>query len=135
MNTRLTLKLAAAICMAAAALFAQEQPAAGEQKDNTGSPEQIEARAKRMVRNAKELLENNEEDRAVGMLEAVPKMFPDAPSRFNAYLELGRHQIDKRQFDQAGANLRKAMGSEDRELQAEGYVKGKASDSRDGPWA
>ena len=121
MNARLTLKLAAAFCIAASAAFAQEQPAA-EQKDNTGSPEQIEARAKRMVRNAKELLENNEEDRAVGMLEAVPKMFPDAPSRFNAYLELGRHQIDKRQFDQATANLRKAMGSEDRELQAESLL-------------
>ncbi len=121
MNTRLTLKLAAAILIAASAAFAQEQPAA-EQKDNSGSPEQIEARAKRMVRNAKELLENNEEDRAVGMLEAVPKMFPEAPSRFNAYLELGRHQIEKRQFDQATANLRKAMGSEDRELQAESLL-------------
>ena len=97
-TTRIASHLAVAILIAASAVFAQEQPSA-EQKDNTGSPEQIEARAKRMVRNAKELLENNEEDRGVGMLEAVPKMFPDAPSRFNAYLELGRHQIDKRQFD------------------------------------
>ena len=123
MNTRLTLKLAAALCLAAVTVFAQDQAAAqGEQKDNSGSPEQIEARAKRMVKNAKELLENNEEDRAVGMLEAIPKMFPDAPSRFNAYLELGRYQIDKRQFDQAISNLRKALGSADRELQAESLL-------------
>ena len=122
MNTRLTLKLAATLLIAASAAFAQGQAAPAEQKDNSGSPEQIEARAKRMVRNAKELLENNEEDRAVGMLEAVPKMFPDAPSRFNAFLELGRYQIDKRQFDQALANLRKAMNSADRELQAEALL-------------
>ncbi len=121
MNTRLKLKLAAAILIAASAVFAQGQSVA-EQRDNTGSPEQIEASASRMVRNAMRLLENNEEDRAVGLLEAVPKMFPGAPSRFKAYLELGRHLIDKRQFDQANANLRKAMGSEDRELQAESLL-------------
>lgn len=108
------------VCFAVVAAMAQGQAPA--EKDNSGSPEQIEARAKRMVRNAKELIENNEDDRAVGMLEAVPKMFPDAPSRFNAYLELGRHQIDKRQFDQAFANLRKALGSQDRELQAEALL-------------
>ena len=56
MNTRLTLKLAATLLIAASAAFAQ-QAAPAEQKDNSGSPEQIEARAKRMVLNAKELLE------------------------------------------------------------------------------
>ena len=113
-----------AICgLAAAAAFAQA-PAAGDddKQENGGSPAAIEARAKRMVMNAKSLLENGEDDRAVNMLEAVPKMFPDAPSRFNAYLELGRHQLAKRQFDAAGASLRKAFGSEDTEIQAESLL-------------
>ena len=83
---------------------------------------QIEARARRMVDNAVELLENNEESRAVGMLEAVPRMFADAPSRFRAHLELGRHLTEKRQFDRAAAELRRAQGSEDRELQAEALL-------------
>ena len=112
-----------ALCAGLSVAFAQDQAASGgEQKDNAGTPEQIEARAKRMVRSAKELIENNEEDRAVGMLEAIPKMFPESPSRFNAYLELGRYQIGKRQFDQANANLRKAFDSEDREIQAESLL-------------
>lgn len=114
-----------AICaLAAAAALAQAPAAEGEEdkQDGGGSPAAIEARAKRMVANAKSLIENGEDDRAVNMLEAVPKMFPDAPSRFNAFLELGRHQLNKRQFDAAGASLRKAFASEDPEVQAESLL-------------
>lgn len=104
--------------------FAQQAKpnAAGAKKGNGGTPAQFEARAKRMVKNAKDLLENNEEERAVGMLEAVPKMYPDAPSRFVAWLELGRYQIDKRQFDQALGSLRKAIGSEVYDVRAEAML-------------
>lgn len=104
-------------------LQAQETaPEAGAEGAAGGTPAQIEARARRMVDNAVELLENNEESRAVGMLEAVPRMFADAPSRFRAHLELGRHLTEKRQFDRAAAELRRAQGSEDRELQAEALL-------------
>lgn len=104
------------------ALAQQPQPAAPAAKPAEGSPEKVESRARLMVKNAVELLERDEESRAVGILEAVPKMFPDAPSRFNAWLELGRHQIEKRQFDAAIGNLRKAFGSENSELQAEALL-------------
>ena len=106
-------------------LHAQE-PAPNEAQNGEGaaggSPAQIEARAKRMIDNAVELLANNEENRAIGMLEAVPRMFADAPSRFRAHLELGRHLTDKRQFDRAAAELRRAQAAEDLEVQAEALL-------------
>ena len=112
--------LIATLALAAAAAFAQGED--DDKQENGGSPAAIEARAKRMVMNAKALIENGEDDRAINMLEAVPKMFPDAPSRFNAWLELGRYQLGKRQFDAAGASLRKAFASEDKEVQAESLL-------------
>lgn len=125
MNGRMTIIAAAAVFAGALAPFAVAQnnaaPAADTEKES-GSPAAIEARAKRMVMNATALFESGEDERAVNMLEAIPKMFPDAPSRFNAYLELGRHQLAKRQFDDAGASLRKAFASEDREVQAESLL-------------
>ncbi len=103
-------------------LSAQQQAADKDNAKQASSPAVIEARAKSMVKNAITLIERGEEDRAVGILEAVPKMFPDAPSRFNAWLELGRFQLNKRQFDNSGASLRKALGSADREVQAEALL-------------
>ena len=87
-----------------------------------GTPAQIESRARRMIDNAVELLANNEESRAVGMLEAVPRMFADTPVRFRAHLELGRHLTEKRQFDRASAELRRAQAAEDPEIQAEALL-------------
>ncbi len=118
-------KFATALLLAVTTLtlaLAQEETPATNGEGGGGSPAQIEARARRMVRNAVDLLANNEEERAVGMLEAVPRMFPDAPSRFRAQLELGRHLTDKRRFDQAAAELRNAFESEDSETQAEALL-------------
>ena len=121
-------KLGIAILVLGAGLLAlQAQEPAPDQETNGegaagGTPAQIEARAKRMIDNAVELLANNEESRAVGMLEAVPRMFADTPSRFRAHLELGRHLTEKRQFDRAAAELRRAHASEDPELQAEALL-------------
>ncbi len=101
-----------------------QQPTQGNGEDGqkASSPAVIEARAKSMVKNAVSLIEVGEEERAVNILEAVPKMFPDAPSAYRAYLELGRHQLNKRQFDESGASLRKAFASADREVQAESLL-------------
>ncbi len=101
-----------------------QQPTQGNGEDGqkASSPAVIDARAKSMVKNAVSLIEVGEEERAVNILEAVPKMFPDAPSAYRAYLELGRHQLNKRQFDESGASLRKAFASADREVQAESLL-------------
>jgi TolA-binding protein len=112
-----------AILILSIGLLVRAQEAVQEGEAATGSsPAQVESRAKRMVENAIELLVNGEEERAVGMLEAVPRMFADAPSRFRAHLELGRHLTEKRQFDRSAAELRRAFTSEERDLQAESLL-------------
>ena len=121
-------KLGIAILVLGAGLLAlrAQEPAPDMETNGEGAvggtPVQIEARAKRMIDNAVELLANNEESRAIGMLEAVPRMFADTPSRFRAHLELGRHLTEKRQFDRAAAELRRAHASEDSEVQAEALL-------------
>ena len=121
-------KLGIAILVLGAGLLAlrAQEPATAQETNGEGAvggtPAQIEARARRMIDNAVELLANNEESRAVGMLEAVPRMFADTPSRFRAHLELGRHLTEKRQFDRAAAELRRAHASEDSEVQAEALL-------------
>ena len=84
--------------------------------------EKIEQRARRTVKNAVALFEQNEDERAVGMLEAVNRMYPEAAARFLANLELGRHFLDKRDFDRAGAELRTAQRSPESEVQAESLL-------------
>lgn len=126
MKTSIVLSYAATVFALVSAMalpaLSQDAAKANEGENESGSPAAIEARARRMVMNAKALIENGEDERAVNMLEAIPKMFPDAPSRFSALLELGRHQLGKRQFDAAGATLRKAFASSDREIQAESLL-------------
>ncbi len=109
----------AAVCVAADAAK-DEKPAA--KADTAEAKEKLEARAKRAVKNAVSLFEQNEDDRAVGILEAVGRMYPDAAARFLANLELGRHFLDKREFDRAGAELRTAQRSPDTAVQAESLL-------------
>lgn len=112
-----------ALCaLGTVAALAQAPNANGKDETNQGTPAEIEKRANRMVMQAKRYIDEGSDDRAVTVLEAVPKMFPDSPSRFNAFLELGRLQLSKRQFDQAGASLRKAFASENKEIQAESLL-------------
>ena len=86
------------------------------------SREKVEARATRVVKNAVALFAQNEDERAVGLLEAVGRMYPDSEARFVANLELGRHFLDKRQFDRALAELRNAQRSPKAEVQAESLL-------------
>lgn len=80
---------------------------------------QAERRAMRMIKNAVSLLQEREEDRAINMLEAVPRMYPQSQARFKAHLELGRHCLSKRDFDRALAELKKACESKEEEVCAE----------------
>lgn len=104
-------------------LMAQEAPANDGDDPSAGlTPSQLEARAKRMVKNAEELLQGGEEARAIGMLEAVPRMFPEAQAKYGAFLALGRYHLDKRLADKALANLRAVDVAEDPEQRAEALV-------------
>ena len=102
--------------------IAAETPAAEKKTAPKQDAEQVEARAMRMVKNAVSVFEQNEDDRAVGMLEAVGRMYPDTKARFRANLELGRHFLGKRNFDRAGQELRNAQRSPETEVQAESLL-------------
>ena len=111
--------------IAAMALTASGQETAADKPDgeaDTATPRQLEARASRMVVNAEEMIKGGDEARGVGMLEAVPKMFPETQARFKAFLALGRQRIAKRQLDEALAVLRMAESADDEEVKAEALM-------------
>ena len=113
--------LTMALAMAAAVSFAQEPLAKGGKKGGM-NPQQIEARANRMIKNALTLAESGEDERAVSMLEAVPRMYPDSAAKFRAQLELGRHFLDKRVFDRSTIELRAAQKSQEDDVVAEALL-------------
>ena len=115
-------RFAMVMAAALAAASALAAPAAKDRKPGENDPAKVEKRAERMIRSAQSLLESGEEDRAVSMLEAVSRMFPDAKARFVARLVLGRHYLDKRVFDKAGGELRAAAQSDDEEICAESML-------------
>ena len=82
----------------------------------------VEARANRMIKNALTLAESGEDERAVSMLEAVPRMYPDSAAKFRAQLELGRHFLDKRVFDRSTIELRAAQKSQEDDVVAEALL-------------
>lgn len=80
---------------------------------------QAEARAKRMIAQAVEIAGEGDAQRSVGLLEAVPKMFPKSELRFKAWLELGRIRLEKGNGEEALAALRQAAGAKDAAVAAE----------------
>ena len=113
--------VAAVVALSFACAVAQDQPQEGAASAQTAASNErlVEARASRMVKSAIALFASNEEDRAVGMLEAVARMYPESQTRFSAALELGRHFLEKRVFDRALAELTRAGGASDPEVRAE----------------
>ena len=109
--------LSAAVCCAKDA-----EPKADAKADAADAKAKVETRAMRVVKNAVSLFEQNEDERAVSMLEAVGRMYPDSVARINANLELGRHFLDKREFDRALAELRSAQRSPVEAVQAESLL-------------
>ena len=126
MNKKTMLMMSLAL---AASVVLAEEPKSDKQKGLTDA--QIEARAERMVKNAVQLFSQNEDDRAVGMLEALPRMYPKAQACFLAKLELGRHFLDKRVFDRATKELRAAGMSKNGEVRAEAlFLEGRVLNSQ-----
>ncbi len=128
---RISILAAAALCAAlcrplsaadAAADAAKDTKAADAAKAAADAAKLAETRAQRMVKGAVNLFEQKENERAIGMLEAVQRMYPTSQARFNASLELGRHYSDKRVFDKALAEFKKAEKADDPELRAESML-------------
>lgn len=127
--------LAAAAAILSGTLAAADAPKKADAKakgaNGAESREKAEVRARRVVKNAVSLFEQNEDERAVGLLEAVGRMYPDSAARFAANLELGRHFLGKRAFDRSLAELRLAQRSPEEAVQAESLLlQGQAHNAR-----
>ena len=126
-----------ALAMTAGGVLAEEAKAEKPAAPNAAerAAKQADARAKRMITQALSTLEEGEEERALGMLEAVPKMFPESAYRFKAWLELGRVHAAKGRNDEALAVLRKAAEADETDLKAEACLiqaKVQLASARDG---
>lgn len=129
MKHEMNSKVAFAVLAAAAVVFPcafaapEARPATASAPSQTQDPGRLaDARALRMIKGALSLFASGEDDRAVGMLEAVARMYPGSQRRFTAFLELGRHFLDKRVFDRSLAELNKALGAGDHQVRAEAYL-------------
>jgi predicted negative regulator of RcsB-dependent stress response len=111
-----------AMAAACAAAFAQEAKKDAKQVDPAKAAAQAEKRAERMVKTAVGLIADKEEDRGVGMLEAVARMYPDSQAKYAAALELGRHFTGKRDFERALIELKKAFSATNDETRAESLL-------------
>ena len=109
--------------LAAVAAFAAEPEKKADPKAAASGGEraarQADIRAKRMIQQALSALSEGEEERALSMFEAVPKMYPESQYRFVAWLEIGRQNLKKGRNDEALQVLRKAEGTQDKEVKAE----------------
>ena len=111
-----------AMAAACAAAFAQEAKKDAKPVDPAKAAAQAEKRAERMVKTAVGLIADKEEDRGVGMLEAVARMYPDSQAKYAAALELGRHFTGKRDFERALIELKKAFSATNDETRAESLL-------------
>jgi len=86
-------------CVAATALWLGVAAMAGEAaaRREAKAPEE-EFAARRLLKRARGLLLAREGARAVKMLETIVEQYPKSTARFEAYLELGKHYLDARDF-------------------------------------
>jgi TolA-binding protein len=112
---------------------AQERTAG---QDRSTRESQGDYAAYKLLQRAQELLDAGEKDRGVKMFETVIEQFPRSPIRFQAYLALGKHYLDAREYAVAVdylrsveglQNSRETLGGKDRERYLEGlYLTGVA---------
>lgn len=75
-----------------------------------------------MIENGVELLEARQHERAVKILQQVPRMFPTAKGRFRSYIVLGKHFSSKRQFEEAIQQFKQVEQSENEDERAEALL-------------
>ena len=80
----------------------------------------MEYRAADMLNKGMELLEAKQEERGVKLIASVPQMFPKSKARFKAYLALGKHYAERRNFELAIKQFEHLADSDDADQQAEG---------------
>ena len=127
MNKLTTVVMAALLAVTCVAAEAPKAKSAKDEPKNKAAEaaeakRKLEIRAQRSVKSAVSLFDQKEDERAVGLLEAVGRMYPGTEASFVANLELGRHFLGKREFDRAYAELRNAQRSPVLDVQAESLL-------------
>ncbi len=79
----------------------------------------LDYKAYDMLKRADDLIREGQEERGVKMLTSIPRMFPESKVRFEAYLAVGKHYIEKRQFDLAIKQFQLMSETEDEDQRAE----------------
>ncbi|MBM4042347.1 MAG: tetratricopeptide repeat protein [Planctomycetes bacterium] len=106
-----------AFCLAVSWAMAGEGPP--KAKGDPAEDAKTEYRAADMLKRGIELLELKQEERGLKLISSVPRMFPNAKARFKAYLVLGQHHVEKRNYELAIKQFRYLADSEDADQQAE----------------
>jgi len=106
-----------AFCLSASGALAGEP--APKAKGDPAEDAKTEYRAADMLKRGVELLEMKQEERALKLISSVPRMFPTAKARFKAFLVLGGHHMEKRNYELAIRQFRHIAESEDADQQAE----------------
>ncbi len=115
-RTRAALGILIALLSIPTALTAEGPPKA---KGDPAEEAKMEYRAADMLKRGIELLELKQEERALKLISSVPRMFPSSKARFKAYLALGQHHMDKRNYELAVKQFRNLADSEDPDQQAD----------------
>ena len=76
-------------------------------------------KAKQQLARGLELLEGSQDERAVKLLSSIPRLFPKSAVRFDAYLALGKHFMEKSQYERAIAQFNTIKGCENTDLSAD----------------
>lgn len=79
----------------------------------------VELRARQMINSAEELLSGRQDERALRILEQVPRLYPESLARFRASLLLGQMHVGKRRFDDAMRVFQQVLVSENDDERAE----------------
>ncbi|MFW6132384.1 MAG: tetratricopeptide repeat protein [Planctomycetota bacterium] len=108
-----------AATLALAGMLAVAPAGAQDGDDGSAGEARMQFKAKEMLDRGLTLLEQKQTDRAVKVLESVPRMYPKARARFAAHLALGRHYLDERKYDLAAKQFNAARQSADDDERAE----------------
>lgn len=94
--------------------------ATGGPAGDTAEEARIDYQANDLLKKGLELLEQQQDERALKLIASVPRLFPKSKVRFQASMALGKYYASKQNYDQAIAQFQPLGDAEDPNVQAEG---------------
>ena len=116
-NKTKLLHLSASLCLCGSIVLGQ---AAAPAPNPAAEDAKVEYKANDMINKGLELLEAKQTERGVKLVASVPQMFPKSKARFKAYLALGKHYVNSRNYEVAIKQFEYLNDSDEGDHQAEG---------------